>query len=262
VHNYRTNENSRRKALRGHVILNERDARRLRRLSWRRVFALFAVVALLAGSVLLYRSPLLRVHEVQVVGAYNADAQTIADLAGLKGHSMINLSLAGAKERIAGMTMVKGVQAERVFPNKVRITITEREPIGYWHSGAHSYVIDREGIVLDNVAPADGGINIAETAPREALQPGQHVDSDAVLLADMLNREVPARLGITISAFEFNPSLGLQLSTDAGYRVIFGDSQNAAYKLNLWQSLEEQIGRNYMSGRTLDLRFGDRPSLR
>jgi len=262
VHNYRTNENSRRKALRGHVILNERDARRLRRHSWRRLVYLLAVAALIAGSVVLYRSPLLRVQDVQVVGAQNADAQEIAMLAGLKGHSMINLSLAGAKERVAGMTLVKGVQAERIFPNKVRITITEREPIGYWHNGDRSYVIDREGIVLEGVAPADGGINIAETAPRDALQPGQHVDTDAVLLADMLSREVPARLGLSISAFQFSPALGLQLSTDAGYQVIFGDSQNAAYKLNLWQALEEQIGRRYMSGRTLDLRFGDRPSLR
>lgn len=262
MHNYRANDKGRRKALRGHVILNERETRRLRRLSWRRLVYLLAFAALVAGGVVLYRSPILRVQDIQVVGAYNSDPQQVAALAGLEGHSMINLSLDGAKDRVAGMNLVKGVQAERVFPNKVRITITEREPIGYWHSGANTYVIDREGVVLTGVSPVDGGINIMETAPRDALQPGQRVDTDIVLVADMLSQEAPARLGITISGFEFTPATGLVLTTDAGYRVIFGDSQNAAYKLNLWQALEQQMGRDEMSGRTLDLRFGDRPSLR
>jgi hypothetical protein len=52
----------------------------------------------------------------------------------------------------------------------------------------------------------------------------------------------------------------LALTTDAGYRVVVGDSQNFDYKLAVWQAIEERLGRAAMVGHVLDLRFGDRPS--
>ncbi len=48
--------------------------------------------------------------------------------------------------------------------------------------------------------------------------------------------------------------------TDANYRVVMGDSQNVEYKLAVWKTVEEDIGRGAMAGHVLDLRFRDRPS--
>lgn len=262
VHNYRTGEQRKRTAIRGHVILSEREARNSRRLNWQRVVLVFGLLAALAGAIVLYRSPLMRVQEVQIAGARYTDSGQLTTLAGLEGRSIVNLSLDGAKERIAALPNIKAVQASRVFPNKVRITVTEREPIGFWQTGASSYVIDREGTVLDGIAPAAGAFSIIETSPRDPLQPGQRVDPDTVALADLLAREVTAKLGLTVTGFEFSQAIGVTVAVDAGYRVIMGDSQNTGYKLAVWQALEQELGRESMAGRTLDLRFGDRPSLR
>jgi hypothetical protein len=54
---------------------------------------------------------------------------------------------------------------------------------------------------------------------------------------------------------------GLTVQTDAGHRVVIGDSENVEYKLAVWGQIEAELGREAMGGHVLDLRFGDRPSL-
>src|SRR3990172_3214209 len=49
----------------------------------RRLFVAVCLLAALAGGLALYRSPLLRVEEVEVVGAKNLTPQQITELAGL-----------------------------------------------------------------------------------------------------------------------------------------------------------------------------------
>jgi hypothetical protein len=39
-----------------------------------------------------------------------------------------------------------------------------------------------------------------------------------------------------------------------------GDSQNVDYKMAVWKTVEEEIGRGAMAGHVLDLRFRDHPS--
>ncbi len=65
---------------------------------------------------------------------------------------------------------------------------------------------------------------------------------------------------MNVAALEYSPQQGLALTTDAGYRVVVGDSQNMDYKLAVWQEIEGRLGRETMAGHVLDLRFGDRPS--
>ncbi|HXG35710.1 MAG TPA: FtsQ-type POTRA domain-containing protein [Dehalococcoidia bacterium] len=259
---YRVNERRRQRAIRGQVLLSDKEQRRLRRLNWRRIFIVLGVLAVIASGVLLYYSPLLRVQEVQVVGAENSDPAQLAALADLDGRSMFNLPLETAERRMAQLPLVKQVKAERVFPNKVRIAVLERRPIGYWESAGQVYVIDEEGVVLEGIQPPEGALHIVELTPRGPLGPGERVDPDAVALAQYLAVEAPARLGLTVTGLEFNPASGLTIATDAGYRVVFGDSQSLEFKLQAWQAIEQELGRDAMTGKTLDLRFGNRPSLR
>ena len=71
---------------------------------------------------------------------------------------------------------------------------------------------------------------------------------------------MPDQLALRITKFEYTPEKGLSVVTDANYRVVIGDSQNVEYKLAVWKTVEEDIGRGAMAGHVLDLRFRDRPS--
>jgi len=258
---YRYNPRKRRRALKGHVLPDERTERLRGRIRWRRILIVLGLVAAIAGAIALYRSPLLRVQEVQVIGTANLTPQQIADLADLEGASMFNAPLGDAEARIVALPMVKGVDARLRWPNKVRIEVIERTPWGHWDLAGTSYVIDAEGVVLANVEPAEGAPVIHDTGDPARLSPGDRVDADAVALAQVLLQSVPEQLALNVARLEYAPESGLSLVTDAKYRVVMGDSQNVDYKLAVWRTVEEDIGRAAMAGHVLDLRFRDHPAL-
>ncbi len=199
-------------------------------------------------------------QEVEVLGASSVDPAEVRQLAAFDGDSMFRLDMGSAEERVAYLPLVQSVQIERRWPQTVRIRITERAPWGYWQVGADRYAIDVEGVVLTAAAAPDGAPVITDLGNPVRLVPGDHVDLDAVRLTQALAQRVPETLQLNIAALEYSPSTGLTLMTDAGYRVVVGDSQNMDYKLAVWQTIEAELGREEMAGHVLDLRFGDRPS--
>ncbi len=247
----------------GYVLMDDRLERRLHRLRWRRVVISLAIIGAVAGLVATYFSPLLRVQEIQIAGTDRVDAALAAQLADLGGQSMFRLDLKETEARIEALPLVKSAAAQRSWPNTVRIQISERLPWGYWRSGGTTYVIDAEGVVLPHqtaLLPAEGAPVINDLSDAGLLQPGDRVDEDAVALVRATLERAPAALGI--GTLEYTPQIGLSLTTESGYRVILGDSRNVDYKLAVWQAMEQELGREAMVGRTLDLRFQDRPSLR
>ena len=259
-HQSGSSRTQRQRLIKGHVLVDERTERRLRRIRWRRIGIALAVIAVVIGVAALYRSPLLRVHEVQVVGTASVDAAQVAQLADLDANSMFNLPLGEAEARIEALPLVRSAQAERRWPNAVRIRLTERQPWGYWRIGDKIYVIDGDGVVLPSVQPPEAAPVINDLGGPVALLPGDRVDVDAVALAQSMLQRVPQALALGISGLEYTPQSGLSLITEAGYRVVMGDSQNADYKLAVWQAVEKELGREAMAGHVLDLRFEDRPS--
>jgi cell division protein FtsQ len=240
--------------------MDEQTARRVRFIRWRRFLTALFVIAVVGGSLTLYISPLLRVQRVQVTGATAVSTDEVLSLARIDGQSMMRLDLAAAERRVESIPMVQGAKLERRWPQTVRVVVTERSPWAFWQIGEDRYVIDSEGVVLPGSAPIDAAPVILDTSGPARLSPGDHVDRDAVVLAQALLKRVPELLTMNVASLEYSPNQGLTLTTDAGYRVVVGDSQNVDYKLAVWQAIEGRLGREAMTGHVLDLRFGDRPS--
>jgi len=257
---YKYQPRKRRRALKGYVVPDEATERRRRRIRWRRVAIVAGLLAAIAMAVVIYSSPLLRVEEVEVVGAQNTTPERIAEVADLEGESMFRAPLDEAEARVSEMGLIKTVEVTRRWPSKVRIEVIERAPWGYWNLKDASYVVDAEGYILADVTPAKGAPVIFDLGAPASLASGDYVDADAVLLAQALLKYVPEKLGQRITKFEYTPEEGLSITTKAGYRVVVGDSQNFDYKLTVWKAVEDELGRAEMVGHVLDLRFRDRPS--
>ena len=247
--------------LRGHVLLGEDEEPGGPRL-WRRLLVLLLVAGLIGGGLALYFTSVFRVQEVQVTGVQTLDAYSLAELADLEGASMFTVPLDEAQERLAALPMVKSVQAERHWPHTVRLVVEERQPWSYWYTQDDEYVVDADGVVLEGAMPAPDALVIYHQDGSARFQPGDVIDADAVRLAQQLLDSLPATLDMGLVRLEYSGREGLSLITDAGYRVIVGDSHGLEYKLAVWQALEQKLGRQQMQGHVLDLRFGDRPSLR
>jgi len=250
----------RQRPIKGEVLMDEKTARRVRFTRWRRLITVVAVVTVISGSIGLYLSPLLRVQDVQVVGATAVSTDEILSLAQIDDDSMLRIDLAAAERRIESIPIVQAVRLERRWPQTIRIEITERAPWALWQIGDAHYIIDTEGVVLPGSAPLENAPIIHDITGQARLVPGDQVDRDAVIVSRELLQRVPEKLAQNVSTLEYTPQQGLAITTDAGYRVVVGDSQNFDYKLAVWQAIEERLGRQAMAGHVLDLRFGDRPS--
>jgi cell division protein FtsQ len=246
--------------IKGEVLMDEKTASHVRFVRWRRLVAGVAIVTVVAGSVGLYVSPLLRVQDVQVVGATAVSTDEILSLAAIDDESMLRLDLTAAERRIESIPIVQAARLERRWPQTIRIEITQRAPWALWKIGDAHYIIDSEGVVLPGSAPIENAPVIHDVTGQARLLPGDHVDRDAVVVSKELLQRVPEKMALNVLTLEYTPQQGLALTTDAGYRVVVGDSQNFDYKLAVWQAIEERLGRQAMVGHILDLRFGDRPS--
>ena len=255
----------RRHVLHGEMLLDreqeERQESRLRRIRWWRIGAVILTLGVLAGMIALYFSSALRVQDVEVSGNGVVSTEDVLELVDVEGDSMLRVNTDAIAERVMALPMVNEVKVDRDWPQTVRINISERVAWGYWKSGPDLYAIDVEGLVLEGVSPPEGAIVIEDTGPTASLSAGDHVDGDAVFLAQVLHNRIPETVSPRVGAIEYSADTGLSIETSAGYRVVIGDSQNFDYKLSVWKALEAQLGPEGMAGHVLDLRFGDRPAL-
>jgi len=247
--------------VRGHVLLDDGEEPGGPHI-WRRLLLIPLLAVLVGGTLALYFSPLLRVHQVEVVGTKTVDAYSLAQASGLQGRSMLTTRLSEVAGKLSAQPMIKSVHAERIWPDTVRLVVEEREPWGYWHTPDGDFVVDSDGVVLEGVSPPSEGLIIYQENATQTFKPGDRVDADAVRLAKQLIDYSAGALDLAVVRLEYNDREGLSLVTSADYRVVLGDSHSLDYKLAVWEALERKLGREQIRGHVLDLRFGDRPSLR
>lgn len=127
--------------------------------SWR-TMAIIAVVAIgalyvvsrVAGFVL--KAEALTVNTITVKGTHRmAQGEALALLDGLRGASMVTVDLDNWREKLLAAPWVDDVAMRRVFPRTVSVVITERQPLGLGRIRDGLYLIDRDGIVIDEFGP-------------------------------------------------------------------------------------------------------------
>jgi cell division septal protein FtsQ len=219
------------------------------------------IVALLAGLAVLgwlvYESPLLQIESVSVTGTQNLDPAVVAEASGLKGQNVLQIDSAAAKSRLLALPAVKDVSISMRWPGRVVVRVEEREAWGYWQVKEQPYVIDADGVVLDDVRPDEGAPTIFELDSERRLVAGDRVDTDAVFLSRQLIDEAPRALKQSITKLEYSDHSGLTVAFDGGLRATFGDSRDLDYKLSVLYVLLERAQQQSFVVHSVDLRFGE-----
>ena len=129
-------------------------ARRMRRLF---LILIFVLMIILFTEIVFHFvvSPRLRLSTVEIVagGALSLTNEAIVKLAGLEGNeTFFGVNEAEISARIASFAPVKSVDVEKVFPNTLRISIEQREPLALSLSEAGGrsvpIILDEEGVVF------------------------------------------------------------------------------------------------------------------
>jgi cell division protein FtsQ len=196
-----------------------------------------------------------------VNGVAMVSSEEVVGAAGVGGLQLWELDEGKVRAAVEQLPGVKSVRVSRSWPNQVTIDVEERLPAAIWRLGGVELVVDEDGYVLD--APVMGGmpaIRHIDGAPGLGL--GDRVDGGAVQLAADLAQRLPAESGQHVSRFEYSSNSGLDVVTDRGLRVRFGDAQNLDYKLELWQRIADQAKKESITPSEIDLRFGQWAAVR
>lgn len=160
--------------------------RKFSRRTWpvyRRVLAAIVAVAgsglLLyeAGSFFLYSPRVLLANESQIEleGNQFVPRSSVTELfAADFGRSVVLLPLAARRRAIEALPWVESASVQRVLPNRVRIEITERTPVGFLRTTKDLSLVDAYGVILDRPLEADFHFpvisGISESMPRGARE--------------------------------------------------------------------------------------------
>ena len=227
-------------------------------------FILLALVVVALTARLAVRRPIatgyFAVETPAVTGASAVSPDAVREAAAIEGRQIWQVDGAQVVEAVRAVPGVKDARVTRRLPNQVIIVVEERLPAAVWRAGSTAVVVDEDGYVLD--LPVMGGMPAINHLDGSAgLGVGDRVDGDAVRLAAELIGRLPSATGQRAARFEYS-SGGLDVVTDRGLRVRFGDGQNVEYKLELWRSIAEQARKDKLSPSEIDLRFGQWAAVR
>ena len=206
----------------------------------------------------------LKLRHVEVEGLHALSVQEITALSRVPMNTpLFDVDLAAAQQRIAANPFVKVASVTRQYPDLLRISIQEREPIATVNGGQVWY-IDASGVLMpfrqsalkldlpiisgvSGVQNAKGGEVVADKEIAEALE----------ILHEA--RTIDSSLYHFISEINMNHGGDITLfSVDAGAPIIFGrgDALRKLYLLQtFWQNVVKVQGPEKLQ--SIDLRFDD-----
>jgi cell division protein FtsQ len=126
--------------------------------SWRivRVTVVFAIVlfATYHGAALVLSAEALRITTITVSGnARMSKGEVVALLDGVRGLSMVTADLEGWRLKLLTSPWVGDAAIRRVLPGTLSVSIAERQPMGIARLRGDLYLVDEEGIIVDQFGP-------------------------------------------------------------------------------------------------------------
>jgi len=79
---------------------------------------------------------------------------------GLRGRNILSVHLDEWQQRLLSSPWVESATIRRVLPSTVEITVHERRPVGIGRLGTSMYLIDAQGVIIDEYGPAHADIDL------------------------------------------------------------------------------------------------------
>ena len=132
--------------------------------SYRRIFlwifisAAVITVSVLAGRFALYspQMQLIKSDQIDVAGNHIVARESLVNIFyGDRGKSVLTVPLEERRGKIRDIKWVESASVQRILPNRIRVEITERNPIAFVRNGSEVALIDGHGVILDRPTDLD-----------------------------------------------------------------------------------------------------------
>jgi cell division protein FtsQ len=195
-----------------------------RRKGWRALVVPIARIAVLVAVVGFagYRAAMVAVHahvlEVDRIVVRGNErlsrGEVLAVLTGLRGESLIWTDLDSWRQRLLSSPWVRDAALRRSLPSTVEVAISERQPIGIGRLNGEMYLVDGEGVVIDQFGPQYADLDLPIVDGLEGGSAGE------ALAADAARADLAARV---IGSLRGQPDLAKRVS-----QIDVADLHNAA----------------------------------
>lgn len=221
-----------------------------------RITALFVATVLLAALALLFVSEYFYVFELTVEGNSLVSKEEIFDQTQLEGYSIFFIDPSKAKERIESLPDIREATVTLLLPNRLVVSVQERQACLVWQTGEHRYGVDEEGQIVSLGGQLEPELVIRDLDDRPA-GPGDSVNTQAVAAAATYRDLLPG-----VRSFEYSAQYGLSYTDEHGRRVYLGDGDKAALKVAIIEALADQLASKEAAIESIDVRFPDSPLYR
>jgi cell division protein FtsQ len=191
----------------------------------------------------------LRVHAIEFGQHAKTSDTDLHNALGVKeGDPMLGFSVAAARARIEKLTWVKSAIVERRLPDKIVVSLVERNPFAVWQNQGKFVLIDRDGnIVADQ--------DVAVFAKELPLVVGVGAPQAASALIDALNTQPTLRSRIVAAVRVGDRRWNLRLNNGTDVMLPEGAEVQALARLVEMQNEHALLDR---PAQALDMRLPDR----
>jgi cell division protein FtsQ len=228
-------------------VIDERIAERRRQIRGerrqgrlRRTLLIVALLVLAVVLVLVERSALVGLEEIQVTGTERLAREEVLAAADLElGTSTLRLGLGAVEERVEDLALVREATARRLDPLTVRIEVTERQPVLVLRAGGPAILLDRDGVLLAE-GRLEGLPEIRAAGPPPAL--GEQVSDDpAIANAHAAWRALSGPLRAEVVRYDAEGPDELTLRLRSGVEVRFGRAERVDEKVRALGAVLEDV---------------------
>jgi len=205
----------------------------------RRWVAVAVVLGAIGVLVTALWTPLLGVRSVDVAGVRGltvAQVETAADIH--DGTPMLRLDTVGIITRVAQLPRVAWVDVTREWPSTVRITVTERDPIGVLTKADGVHLVDSTGLDYATVVAAPAGL------PNIQLPAAAPTDPRTQAVVRVMGA-LPPQLRAQVVAISAATPGSVQLALANGKTVRWGNADDSARKAAVLAALMTRPGKVY-----------------
>jgi cell division protein FtsQ len=206
------------------------------------VAALVPLILATAAWVL-WASPLLAVRSVQVDGVRTLTAGEVRDAAGLtEGTPLLQVDVAAAAARVRRLPQVASAQVTRGWPDRVVVTVSERDPVAVVERAGERSLVDGSGVAFETVTgdPPRGVV------PLDVPDPGPH---DAATRAGLAAIEaLPGSVRGQVVGVGATTGEDVVVHLADGTTVVWGSGEQSTAKAAALAGLLDQIAKDALEG--------------
>ncbi len=236
------------------------------RAGWR-LLSFFLVVLLSAAGYYAYTQPIFRVAGVTLAGNQYLSAEEAGAVLGVNGMPIFLLQPENVETALRlNFPEIASADVTVELPNRVLVTITERQPVIRWEQGNAFAWLDEEGVALRPRADVSGLVVVrASGAPPtgaastiDPMAPIPFADANIVETARVLAPYAPQG-----SPLLYDPKYGIGWTDSRGWTAWFGSSpEQADMKLRVYVVLVDSLAQRGITPIMINVAYPNAPYYR